>query len=58
MQNYLWVKDPFKEEDRPVDIIITDEENFTDGFRFHSATNVLCLGVTEKENSTTVWKGN
>lgn len=39
MQNYLWVRDPFKGKDRPMGIIITEEKNFTDGFRFHSVAN-------------------
>lgn len=39
MQNYLWVRDPFKGKDRPMGIIIAEEGNFTDGFRFHSVAN-------------------
>lgn len=36
IQNYLWVRDPFKGKDTPMSIIIKKEENFIDGFTFHS----------------------
>lgn len=40
LQNHLWVKDPFKMQDRPIVFNVIDYEELIDDFELHITTNL------------------
>lgn len=40
LQNHLWVKDPFKMQNRSIDFNVIDYEKLIDDFTLHITTNL------------------
>lgn len=58
LQNYLWVKGPFKMQDRPIDFNITEYEELIDmiphytlQLTFRKLNNFSNFGVISRKNS-------